>query len=63
MCCLKTSQNDRSYPKNDRSLTYKKDDSVKDALKNQNPLLWIPFSFFSYSRDVFNNNLDLAEDR
>lgn len=23
------------------SMTYKKDDSVKDALKNQNPLLWI----------------------
>lgn len=34
------------------SMTYKKDDSVKDALKNQNPLLWIRALFSKSSAEV-----------
>lgn len=43
------------------SMTYKKDDSVKDALKNQNPLLWIRALFSKSSAEV-TINVDYNED-
>ena len=42
-------------------MTYKKDDSVKDALKNQNPLLWIRALFSKSSAEV-TINVDYNED-